>query len=675
MTMRSLASQAAQALAVLLIPALHAGAQTLSPTFTTLYNLTDIPAGRLAIGAGGVLYGTTGTEGSGVCCGTVFSLTPPAAAGGEWTEALLYRFLGTRNSGSGGPDDGMFPLGVAIGSGGILYGTTGEGGAGECLDAATPPNQVGCGTVFSLTPPATPGGAWTEAMLTDFDIDGPAPNSVVVGGGGVLYGTTTLYGNSKYGPSGDCGYVFSLAPPATPGGQWSFTRVYRFTNAVSACGSNSGVVIGGGGVLYGAEFSDGGSDIGMVFSLALPAAVGQPWSENVLCNFPVALSVAAGGDGVLYGTAASAAAYDGTQPVNAIVFSLTPPAKAGGAWTEATLYSFTASDGCPVGDLTMGSGGVLYGVTGSCTGPTSTGGELFSLTPPATAGGAWTKATLHNFTGGSDGGAPNGFLVIGSDGTLYGTTQSGGSGGDGTVFSLKLAVPQPSINPGRLVTAARYTAPVAPGSIASVFGDFFVSPLSATQSPLPASLSGLSLQFNFGPPAPLFFVSGGQVNFQVPWELAFQSQVNLAATLNGQTGAAQTVHLAPYAPAIFTMNAQGSGQGAILDASNHLVDSSDPATPGSTVLQIFCTGLGPVSNQPPTGSPAPLSPLAYTSIIPTVTIGGVPADVSFSGLAPGYVGLYQVNAQVPAGLAAGNAVPVVISMEGTASNTVTIAVQ
>jgi uncharacterized protein (TIGR03437 family) len=226
------------------------------------------------------------------------------------------------------------------------------------------------------------------------------------------------------------------------------------------------------------------------------------------------------------------------------------------------------------------------------------------------------------------------------------------------------------------VTAAGYTAPVAPGSIASVFGDFFLpAPLSATQSPLPASLSGLSLQFNFGPPAPLFFASGGQVNLQVPWELAFQSHVSLAATLNGQTGAAQAVNLAPDAPAIFTMNAQGSGQGAILDQSNRLVDASNPATPGSTVLQIFCTGLGPVSNQPPTGSPAPSSPLAYTAVIPTVTVGGVPADVSFSGLAPGYVGLYQVNAQVPAGVAPGSALPVAISMEGMASNTVTIFVQ
>jgi minor extracellular serine protease Vpr len=165
----------------------------------------------------------------------------------------------------------------------------------------------------------------------------------------------------------------------------------------------------------------------------------------------------------------------------------------------------------------------------------------------------------------------------------------------------------------------------------------------------------------------------GQI--KIPVELAGQPQATLAATLYAQTGAAQTVNLATFAPAIFTMNARGSGQGAILDASNHLVDSSNPATPGSTVLQIFCTGLGPVSNQPRTGSPAPLTSPAYTTFTPTVTIGGVAADVSFSGLAPGYVGLYQVNARVPAGLTAGLAVPVVISMQGAASNTVTIAVE
>jgi uncharacterized protein (TIGR03437 family) len=160
----------------------------------------------------------------------------------------------------------------------------------------------------------------------------------------------------------------------------------------------------------------------------------------------------------------------------------------------------------------------------------------------------------------------------------------------------------------------------------------------------------------------------------VPWELSGQSQSTLAATLNNVAGPAQTVNLAPFAPAIFSTNAEGSGQGAILDTSYRLVDSANPATAGSSVVLIYCTGLGAVTNQPATGSPGPSNPLAW-STTPTVMIGGVSADVSFSGLAPGYVGLYQVNAQVPAGSATGPAVPVVISIGGVGSNTVTMAVQ
>jgi uncharacterized protein (TIGR03437 family) len=86
-------------------------------------------------------------------------------------------------------------------------------------------------------------------------------------------------------------------------------------------------------------------------------------------------------------------------------------------------------------------------------------------------------------------------------------------------------------------------------------------------------------------------------------------------------------------------------------------------------------GLGAVSNQPADGAPASATLLAKTVLTPTVTIGGVETTPSFSGLAPGFVGLYQVNALVPATVAAGSAVPLVISVNGTASNTVTIAVE
>jgi uncharacterized protein (TIGR03437 family) len=238
-------------------------------------------------------------------------------------------------------------------------------------------------------------------------------------------------------------------------------------------------------------------------------------------------------------------------------------------------------------------------------------------------------------------------------------------------------VGSPSINAGGVVNAASSApgAPVAPGSIATVYGKFLLdSSSTASGSPLPIKLSELSLQFSGGLSAPLFAVSSAQVNFQVPWELAGQSQTSLSATVNGQTGGAQAMNVAPFAPGIFSMNGQGTGQGAILDTSYRLVDSSSPASAGSTILQIYCTGLGAVTNQPPSGSP-PGDQLSETTTTPTVTIGGVKAQVLFSGLAPGSVGEYQVDAQVPAGSSKGAAVPVVIAMGSATSNTVTIAVQ
>jgi uncharacterized protein (TIGR03437 family) len=235
----------------------------------------------------------------------------------------------------------------------------------------------------------------------------------------------------------------------------------------------------------------------------------------------------------------------------------------------------------------------------------------------------------------------------------------------------------PSINPGGVVNAASSApdAPVAPGSIASVYGNFLLaSPSGASGAPLPTSLSGLSLQFGGGIPAPLFYASSGQVNLQVPWETGGQSQTSLTATLSGQTGSPQTVGLSPFAPGIFSTNQQGTGQGTILNTSYQLADPSHPATPGSTYIQIYCTGLGAVTNQPASGAASPSNPPAETTTIPEVTIGGVPATVTFSGLAPGYVGEYQVNALVPAAAPAGDAVPVAISVGGAASNTVTMAV-
>lgn len=159
------------------------------------------PYGTLAAARAGVLFGATRfgpTE-----AGTVFALRPPTSPGGAWTEAVLYSFTGHSDRGE--------PLGgVVIGSGGVLYGTTSTGGAS------------GAGTVFSLTPPASPGGAWTQAVLHNFTCggDGCFPSGVVIGSGGVLYGVTAAGGGGT-ACQRNCGTVFSLIPPASPGGAWT----------------------------------------------------------------------------------------------------------------------------------------------------------------------------------------------------------------------------------------------------------------------------------------------------------------------------------------------------------------------------------------------------------------------------------------------------------------------
>jgi len=249
-----------------------------------------------------------------------------------------------------------------------------------------------------------------------------------------------------------------------------------------------------------------------------------------------------------------------------------------------------------------------------------------------------------------------------------------------SVAGISILVNQPTgtprINLGRIVNAASSTSServVAAGSIATAYGSFLLnSPASAEGFPLPTNISGLSLQFGGGVNAPLFYASGGQVNFQVPWEVAGGQQISVTAMVNGQPSAAQTLYLDDVSPGIFSMNGQGTGQGAIVESSNR---SSNPAKAGSTVIQIYCTGLGAVTNRPQSGSPAPYSPLAVTLGTPYVEIGGVNADVLFSGLTPGAVGLYQVNARVPQTAPKGATVWVEVNKNLRRSNHVTIAVQ
>jgi uncharacterized protein (TIGR03437 family) len=184
-----------------------------------------------------------------------------------------------------------------------------------------------------------------------------------------------------------------------------------------------------------------------------------------------------------------------------------------------------------------------------------------------------------------------------------------------------------------------------------------------------------------GTPAYLFDVFPTQINFQVPWEVAGQSQAPLTVTVDGVTSTPVTVNLAAFSPGIFRIGQ--SGQGAILIAATGEVAApvgsipgraSRPAARGQDFLSIYCTGLGDVTNRPVSGAAAGSSPLSSTTATPSVTIGGIPVTASFSGLTPSLVGLYQINVLVPPNAPIGDAIPVVVTIGAATSNTATIAV-
>jgi uncharacterized protein (TIGR03437 family) len=274
-------------------------------------------------------------------------------------------------------------------------------------------------------------------------------------------------------------------------------------------------------------------------------------------------------------------------------------------------------------------------------------------------------------------------LPIASDGgaATANATGSGSVAADPLSFTTG---PAPASASNAFVNAASPAAgnAVAPGSIASLYGANLapqVATPDSASSTLPFALGGVSMTMG-GVAVPFFFVSPTQFNFQVPlFTLTEQASTTLTIT-QGTAETSFTVLLKPYAPALFTTNQAGTGQASTLIAGTASIAAPSDAFPGSRparigeYISIYATGLGDVSNRPALGSGGPVDPFARTLGTPEVTVGGVPATVTFSGLAPGFSGLYQINVQVPDGAPTGPDVPIVLKIGGVPSNTATIAV-
>jgi uncharacterized protein (TIGR03437 family) len=246
-------------------------------------------------------------------------------------------------------------------------------------------------------------------------------------------------------------------------------------------------------------------------------------------------------------------------------------------------------------------------------------------------------------------------------------------------------------------TTALATFGPAPGSLATMFASTGTTQsFYAFSKPLPTALGGVSISvggrldyslsqgwtYSGGTLASLLFVGPNQINFQVPPGTV---PGDIAMQLSGPDGKARQWGLTRATtswPGIFTFLMNGKGQGAVLNQDNSQNGDPQnfvgvrPASRGS-VIQIFATGAGDTTPALAAGEAAPAggSPLVLTKVQPTVAIGGKNAKVQFSGMAPGFVGLWQINAEIPQDVTPGMALPLVITAGGAQSNTVTIAVQ
>lgn len=273
----------------------------------------------------------------------------------------------------------------------------------------------------------------TDAPLTS---GSPTGGVVSDGNGGLL-----LLNSGGPGKANDLnGAILHLVPPTGGATSWTESVVYRFQGGEDGTYPQGDLLADGAGGYYGTTFGGGTANSGTFYHLT-PTASGL-WTHTVLYNFAGGSSDAGGIHGALsmdaagniYGTSSGNASTSVGGKKLGAVFELTPPATAGGSWTEQVIAQFAGSPSDGQGPIkpVLDASGNIY--TDTISGGPKNKGEVVMLTPPASAGGTWTKTVLYSFTGGLDGSFPTTLHLV--NGVLYGTTLGGGAHHGGTFFSL-----------------------------------------------------------------------------------------------------------------------------------------------------------------------------------------------------------------------------------------------
>lgn len=307
------------------------------------------------------------------------------------------------------------------------------------------------------------------------------------------------------------------------------------------------------------------------------------------------------------------------------------------------VLEYSQTDGaCSVTGGFMYRGSASPGMRGTYVYGDYCNGRIWGLEPQ---GGQWVNRLM----------LASGFLA-----PTFGEDEAGeiyvaDAGNGGRIFRL-VGVSAPRFSAAAVTNAASFQSGMVAGSLATVFVSGVLDEediLAATTIPLPFSLGGVSMTVD-GVPAPILAVANvngvEQVNFQTPWEVAGRIQAQVIVRRDGISSAGVSVPVLAHQPGVFTWD--GTEAIAVHNAGFTLVTQASPLEAGEFAF-VYAEGIGAVSNRPATGAGSPTVPLAVAQAGVSVTIAGIPCEVPFVGLAPGFVGLYQLNFRVPEGLPSG----------------------
>jgi uncharacterized repeat protein (TIGR03803 family) len=408
----------------------------------------------------------------------VLSLCLPTGAFGQAQYRVLYSFGAEGFLDTGGSIDGDFPnQGLIFDHSGNIYGTTEEGGPVPCE------NGYGCGTVFELSP--QPGG-WGHSVLFNFCTTTGNPETCPEGAypqaGLLLDKAGNLYGTTDQGGNG-FGVVFELSPPLTPGTAWTETVLYA---PVCCSGGglypDSQLTMDGSGNLYGANGAGGIIGGGNIFELSPPDTQGGEWTVTVLYTFCQLQDCTDGFEpagGVVFDRAGNlyGATRGGGASSNGTVFELSQGD--GGQWMESVLYSFSASGqggAFPSGNLTLDSEGNIYGPAFSgglisskyCDDWTKHCGGIFRLLKNAN----WEER-FFPFDG-LDGGVPLASVYLDEQKRVsYSVTELGGTQAQGTVFEISESGETVIYNFCSQPSCADGSQPAGGGGLAEMGGNLY----------------------------------------------------------------------------------------------------------------------------------------------------------------------------------------------------------